>query len=153
MCEAIKTKALHHLLFNSFGCPGLLHAEESCETVSICCYCRKILLWVGWLIYPTHTFTTLEHQHPLIDISELLNIRRSADYEALKLWMCRSGSYYIPVWPAMDHRVLELLPAFKWRKVIGESFGALSKVLRLICLHKNLSPPQTFSSFLFFREK
>ena len=44
--------------------------------------------------YTTGPFTVLELQHPSIDDSELNKIRRSTDFEALKLWNRSSGSCF-----------------------------------------------------------
>ena len=44
-------------------------------------------------VYPTSPFTTLKLQNPSHDVSELHKVRRSTDFEALKLGKGSSGSF------------------------------------------------------------
>ena len=47
---------------------------------------------------PTDPFITLVLQNPPNDVPELHKTRRSPDFEALKLWKCRSGRVVMLPW-------------------------------------------------------
>ena len=42
-------------------------------------------------VHPTDPFTILELHNPSYDVPEQHKIRRSPDFEAVKLWKCLSG--------------------------------------------------------------
>ena len=90
-----RTQAIPPNFRTNFGqtCPAEMKNAQKYNS-------NSILDWKS----PTVTFTTLELRNPSHDVLELHKIRRSPDFEALKLWKGSSGVRHSPRRPCSGHR-------------------------------------------------